>query len=287
MFEKRFLFLSTIENTVTVDRGMLILDPAYKGKIFCKGIYVQTVPEIEYGYDLKWVRLDRDRSIISGWDLNWEMTKMHQEALASQPEKMAPVLYAALVNKTADVDGLERAATIEPAVTEAMVAAFRATHGDDAVPVESIGDSAKLGHAGLRGVVVPAALKKVLEPEISAKKLIEKLNTDGIGAFSWDALTETEQENLFWAIEQLQPHVDADLLDRINVVEFQNAIIMGNANIKTGKVNLAKKILSNKMQTLSTVVHEFAHIASSAGDGEKSHVAAIEQFWTVMYKARI
>ena len=54
-----------------------------------KGIYITTVSTLSYGYDLKTVRLDRDRRMVDSWDLRWELSKMLRDAVGKEPCRLS------------------------------------------------------------------------------------------------------------------------------------------------------------------------------------------------------
>lgn len=57
--------------------GKIILDVAETGNLYVNGLLVCKT-SLHYGYDLKpsVIKLDRDRSTVSSWDLGWETSRM-------------------------------------------------------------------------------------------------------------------------------------------------------------------------------------------------------------------
>lgn len=60
-------------DTLDTRLGRVLLNPEQKGKLYVNGLYICTMKELEYGYDLPpdKVNLDRDRRIMSGFDVQW------------------------------------------------------------------------------------------------------------------------------------------------------------------------------------------------------------------------
>lgn len=60
------------------DYGRVLLDGDQSGRVYVKGLYVCTVKELCYGYDLEpqYITLDRDRSLIRNFDLVWRTSSM-------------------------------------------------------------------------------------------------------------------------------------------------------------------------------------------------------------------
>lgn len=62
--------------------GKVLLNPKFKGKIFVKGLYVCTRDFLTWGYDLapELIKLDRDRSLIDSFDLQYTLGKVISES---------------------------------------------------------------------------------------------------------------------------------------------------------------------------------------------------------------
>lgn len=66
---------------ITSERGAILLDPEYAGKIYVGGLFVCT-SVLKYGYDLNpsEVTLNRDRQALADWDVNSMSAKMWMES---------------------------------------------------------------------------------------------------------------------------------------------------------------------------------------------------------------
>jgi hypothetical protein len=96
-----------------------------------------------------------------------------------------------------------------------------------------------------------------------------------------DSLCIDESNNLAWAVSVL-----ADVGVTVNpaVVKFvRDGEILGL--YKGGEIFIAKSMLADKVDALSTLVHEYAH--NFGGDGTIAHSSAIESLWTNIAKARM
>ena len=80
LMKGRFLFLAKPKNVVETSYAQVLLDEHMKGRVFVKGIFVQNSPDLSAGYNFKQVETDRDRRMISGWDLRYNAAKAWEEA---------------------------------------------------------------------------------------------------------------------------------------------------------------------------------------------------------------
>ena len=73
------LFLQEdIGQVINTPHGDILLDLRYKGLTFVEGLYIGKVSDINYGYNFNanQVKLDRDRRLISSFDLSWNTSAM-------------------------------------------------------------------------------------------------------------------------------------------------------------------------------------------------------------------
>jgi hypothetical protein len=288
----RFLVDDEEDQQVHVKDGTILLHPDREGQVYVQGIYSSTVPKLSYGYDLHSAKLDRDRKITDMWDLRWKLAAMLREAVAKDPERLAPAVYKMLKAKTDDVQHLEYNSSDDFA--ESMAAEFKAEHGEEAIPVEGMAESQQLDHLGAQGVVVSDTLKKVLERKVkSASEVKRELATAAQAEYSWQDL-EDEERAILDRLVGLIHEVTADwrgswnlkpLLDRLHVVDFKKPGLEGTCERATGTVKIARRLLADEEDTLIVLVHEEAHALSAASDGAKQHLDMIERIWARLYFA--
>ena len=135
-------------------------------------------------------------------------------------------------------------------------------------------------HLGRKGVIVPRAVKEIVKQRVgSAETVTEELRTEVVRTYSWHELESAEKVNFEDAVEMIKeanPLGANALFETIDIVDFRSDDLMGQ--FKDGRYLVAKKLLSNRDETLATLVHEVAH--EEGGDGEKGHVAALESIWS-------
>lgn len=281
---KNFRFLNENRgNEIFIDgRGTILRDPSLKGKVFVKGIFVQYDENLSCGYDLLDADIDRDRRMISSWDLSYKMRGMWEQA-ATQNVAAATAFFDQLLNNASDTNSVREAAYCDDKASEKVAEMFTAKFGD-AVPVDNIGDAAELEHFGKRGVVVSKSLKAYVEKQRGTLASVKaSLAKQTAKLYSWDELSDAEKTNLKRAVSLVGKALDNVSLSSVNVVDFHDAGLMGTFQATTDEIQIARRILDSRAVTLETMVHEFAHRAG--GDGEHKHVAEIERIWSAIVEA--
>jgi hypothetical protein len=276
---ENFLFLTLRENQdrVKTSEGTLLLSPKYKGKLYVKGIFVQNHTQLSFGYDIEDADLDIDRKMIESWSLSSKTRRIYLEAMASRSDLFAQFDKQLASGSSVEVQNLSDYNVDEvPEEAVAFVAnKFRERHGDNAVPVRTLGESKDLDHLGAKGVVVNEQQLLVLSQVLdTADKVTARLREEVVKRFGWHDLSTEEQDALTEAVATVNA-VEPVGFDTVEVVTFRSKDLLGQ--YKDGKTLLSRKILADYGETLATIVHEVAH--ARGGDGDKSHVAQIERIW--------
>jgi hypothetical protein len=157
-FKPRFLPL--VEDEIPPDKiyrcycGALLMEERFKGQIFSQGIYVQTMDDFKYGYDLKLV-LDRDRNTVPDFDVQWAAGRVLTSYESSMDEmKSYDLVY----------DGNREARYMDfgPKARELFGEAFQEKHGADAVPITTDDEAKDVRRVGMNPVIVPGKVKEIL-----------------------------------------------------------------------------------------------------------------------------
>lgn len=282
-FRKRFFFLLTEAErgeTVETSGGDMLLSPALKGRVFVKGIYVQTSENLSAGYNIADLSLDRDRRVISGWDLSWHTSQIIQRASGKNADAAAG-LYQNLKKESA-ADG---SAGIEYARGEAVVsdvaARFEAEFGVGTVPVANETEATRIRSLGAMASVVPDGLRKVLQKKTgSFYENVARLTDAGTVSLDPSTLTDAERSVLAYAEETIHNALGEEYV--FGVVEFTDGRL-GCTDISTGEMRLARKALVSRSRALGTAIHEVAHKRTCDADGSLRHVASIEAIWEMVH----
>jgi len=277
----RFLFLTKPKalDCTTTHAGSLLCHADHLGKVYVKGILVSSNSGLQYGYDLSDAEIDRDRKMVDSYDLGCRTNAIWMAALEREPA-LASDYMRLLESQAKDVDGMSgayRASQISNESQGRLVDLFKAKHGPNALPVQSLAESADIEHLGMQGVVVSAALRVVLERSLgTAEQNALKLRKQPLESFGWHQLSEEERTNLTSAIELVNAQEPLTIAD-VDVRSFRDEAFEGF--FRDGRVLLAKKVLADRSKTLLVLVHETAHKAGGA-DGDKAHVANLERIWS-------
>jgi hypothetical protein len=291
-YKKNFMFLGGVsdDDVITTERGRLLLSKDLKGCLYVKGIFVQYDPKVGYGYDYVHASVDRDRKMVSTWDKNWENSKIWLEAVNKNPDALFDSFFQLLQDENSDLDGLGdyHLSGLSEATVNLVVDKFVAMHGSNAVPVENLEQSRELEHLGRLGVVTPKALRMVVQSKQGSLSEVQaSLRKETTTCYSWHELSELEKSNLklgIALIESIEDYPSAvGLLRLVSIVDFRSDTLLGQ--FKEGNIFLSKKILTDREETIATLVHEFAHFGG--GDGAYGHVAMMERLWKGVVKALI
>jgi hypothetical protein len=131
-------------------------------------------------------------------------------------------------------------------------------------------------HYGFKGVVVQPGLMGVLKNEASMNidKLREDYKTSAQKTYGWTDLT-IEERLLYVKVLDVVQGAAVELgygtvEDRLTIVDFGDAGLDGT--YQGGKIQIAKRLLSDPEEFLITLVHEVAH--AQGGDGTVGHERA-------------
>jgi hypothetical protein len=195
---------------------------------------------------------------------------------------------------------------------EAIAGHFKAEYGDEAVPVQSIGDSAEMGHFGKKGIVVPQSMRGLLEKSSVATPAEVKASfANSIKkSYSYDELEENERgtllkiEDVFdkvWegipreipALEKFSTdygfsqktllYLPKSVMHKLEIVDFFDKGIQGLCKMDECLIYVSKDVLKNYYLALRVVVHELAHMVDGTSDGHKGHVSTMEELWCLVY----
>jgi hypothetical protein len=138
------------------EKKEIIFGEQEKGRIYVGGLYVTTAKSFHCGYAFRAgeIKLDRDRGMVSGFDLAWATSQIW-EGTAS--EKVAELLEAG----APDVEYVkEHAHKSSPAVAY-YGSYFPSKYGTNAIPVSSQEEIERAANAGMKWVLVPEKVKSI------------------------------------------------------------------------------------------------------------------------------
>lgn len=163
VLKKLFLFItppSKIE-TIETSHGTLLLNPAYEGQVFSRGIFVRKFDNLSCGYDMNGLTLDRDRRFVNEWDLHYLLGKLWQDACATHPARASARFYEMVVDGKAEVAQAKYHA--DEKMLKDVRDRYEKEHGADSVPVGTMAQAKDVEEAGGKPTMVNDVLKELLE----------------------------------------------------------------------------------------------------------------------------
>lgn len=254
-----------------------------KGRVYVRGVFVQVMDDIAYGYDLRSAKVDRDRKMVDAWDAKYQMTEA-LTALSAKNAQVAKTLYEQAKLNKGDGAGYTLGYA-QGAALDALVEAFDADFGADAVPCSDAEQVKQLRYLGKNAAVVPEKLREALEKRRGkAATALEHALNQPAKVIPGSELTATERDNLDMALSLLS---DVGLTTAVDVVEFHDAKLDGRIHVKSEMINVARRTLTSVKRVMEVLVHELAHRESGAGDGTTAHTQAVETIWSKLWAKAI
>lgn len=275
--KEKFLFLYPRKiDAVKTPRGSLLLTDRWKGRVYVKGILVQTDPKLAYGYDLTEVTLDRDRRVVASWDLHYELRRIWTDAVDLRPELLEDFTKLLERIDRNDTKGFDSygADSLSDWAARFVADTFKGKHGHQAVPVLTRADAKDVEHLGVHGVVCSEPMAAVLARTVGDVKTVhDRLRKEVVHTFASEELEPEEQLVLQGAVDLVAM---VEPVGAVDVVAFRSDSLMGQ--FKDDRSLIARRLLRDRAKTLETMVHEVAH--RQGHDGDKAHVARIERIWS-------
>lgn len=158
------------------DLGKVLLPEQYKGKIFCKGIYVCNIEKLEYGYDFEYLQLGRDRNLASSVDISWKTAQIWSKLGATYGKD--ELVLKMLKSDAPDVEDLNYFTGHK--LKSSIFEEFQQENGPKSYPCSSEYQKREIASLGYKPVVVSETHRRTLEgslPSLSSIKEKQKLST--------------------------------------------------------------------------------------------------------------
>jgi len=114
---------------IQTPKGRILLDDKYKGRMYVNGLFVCPTKYI-HGYDFlpQYLKLDRDRKLVSDWDLQWLASQMWASSGSNKIAELAR-------QNAPDVAHIQYQTITSLTPTSTAYVDFREQYGENAVPV--------------------------------------------------------------------------------------------------------------------------------------------------------
>jgi hypothetical protein len=79
--DNTLLLHEDLGEVLNANRGRILLDKRYAGKLFVNGLFICDVVDLQHGYDVnpQYIKLDRDRKLVSDFEIEWEASRLWDE----------------------------------------------------------------------------------------------------------------------------------------------------------------------------------------------------------------
>lgn len=254
--------------------GMLILDQAMKGRVFVKGIWVEDRTDLEFGYDLQNVRLNRDRNLVADWDLGYHTAHIITNVLGNDKnsefsKQILDRAYNNILLNPSSKEARELSSCLWVDQRKTLADMFQEEHGKKAIPVSTQDGAKQAEFLGRSGVVVTQAMADALSPVKGMGADAEVKGTTITNVYDQDSLTKDEKAKIADSCSMISlTGVLTITPDEVKIVDYNKDNVMGMYFI--GQIGIARKILANSLDVvLGVLVHEVAH--RIAADGTRDH----------------
>ena len=267
-YKRSFLVLKKKNKSmITTYQGDLLTDPKHAGRIYVKGIEVEWHDDLVFGYNFRDADIDRDRKMISSWDLEYKMGTI-LGAVVQRGHKYKRKIYKMLKEGARDVKRLEYAGE---GVAKMMLKEFTKEHGTESMPVASAAESREVGHYGKRGIVVPEGMAAVMKTTLGDMAQVKRTLCEATYKVIEECdLTENQRNNYRKALEMIRRVKEVNE-DNIQLVVYKDTTL---GQWVAGKIRIGTRALETLKEALCTLVHELCH--GYGTDGEKGFVSQVE-----------
>jgi hypothetical protein len=282
-FQLRFIDLQQGLATIDTSEGQILTDEQQRGRLYVKGIHVETRDNLAAGYNLTGsVRTDRDRRMVNSFDFDYHIGHAWVDALTSGAITPARLL-AHLQSGCEDAQGVPHRYCPEKHL-ERVAQAWRDAYGANTIPVKDhsgVNDASHFGKIGR--ITTPEVISFFRDySELSLEKLRSERRGDVVETYTSLELEPLELRNLQLALSLIEPSAAAlglaPIAQRLRVVDFRDDSILGTHHFdqksESFRINIARKNLDSLESTIRVIVHEAAHDYGDDGSAQHEHAEA-------------
>lgn len=264
VMKKNYLFITPPGEKLISRSGEILLSEEYKGKVFLKGIYVETT-ELSYGYNLYQGEVDRDRKMMRRFNLYWEISNLWAANITDNLE----IVEDLLKNDSSEVKNIDT--FLFPDDFSLLADSFKSKYGSNAYPVYSEDSFRQLqvlnGNPIRLNENYTDCLRRALP---SFADYLSSLAQAPTKFYNDDELSEKELM-LIAQIYNLAAKVIS--VPHYYIVDFADPDVSGQR--RDGEIYISKKCLSDKSDLIATFVHESCHLFG--GDLSQTFHQIVEQ----------
>lgn len=159
--------------------GTILLDSCHKGKLFVNGLYICTDTTLHYGYNIapKFIKLDRDRRLVSTIDIIWETARMWRNVNRHDLVKSmllidAPDVKYIQKRSQSSIEDID----FDTTIGNTLVEDFQTEYGMNAIPVVNNEDLERVRRdlPDNKPIIVNTAHYSYLASRVEALKYIKQ-----------------------------------------------------------------------------------------------------------------
>ena len=268
-------------DTYETSYGQILNGEMVKGCLFVGGIFIEKNEDLHYGYNFKpsAVTLNRDRHTIAGWSAECATANMwHDLSIRSVNREVHLVTVEdMLMNNILDVRKLSEPYISSTILIEKLAERFRSKHGTEAHPVSNTDQARRLSFTSILGIVTGEAYTRMLERSFgTVSQVVDRKQKMPVEEIPIDTLKFDEQRNLAFALALIRQ--ENMPVFNIKVVNFHGEDILGQCRLSESVIMIARKILHDLKETLTILIHEYAH-TDGDGDGTVAFCWAERKLW--------
>lgn len=265
--QSKVLSLSPPKSKMSNSRGSILLDPEHQKKLYVKGLYVGELTDAEFGYDLLDLSLDRDRRVPSKYDIEYEISSLWQELLAEDKIDIKSIIVVLGEN---NLEGRSLHTYSGSNLASKIFKYFEEIHeSENIILVSSTTEEEAAKHYGLVPVHVSFHVKEFYEKyQTNFSTRLKALNKKVSNTYSISDLRDDEREVFQEIIGKLKNVIPENMI--ISIVDFKGDTIRGLFTPSSPiRIDIARKLLTSRFDTLKVLVHEISHIEGK--DASFSH----------------
>ncbi len=214
----RILFLS-VPTMLRCEQGDIIIDEAYKGEIYIKGVFIQKHAGFNYGYNFKNVKCDSDRKMVSYYDLKEQSAKLWAEVANHGDDESFALFYKLLSKDKVDVEEIETDLFADTLTK--LVDMFKSIHGEEAIPILESEDL-NSNISNVITITTPYFLTKLLRKQLTSYDSIkQEYNEQRLKVYAIDDLTNWQRKVFCYGNQLLNIYNDT-----FTVVDFQGEHVL-------------------------------------------------------------
>jgi hypothetical protein len=291
--QKSFMFMQEGVEGKGNYYGKVLTGETFRNKVFAKGIFVKDMDGMKWGYDLANMTLNRDRSMVDEWDVRSNVIMLLCNLYDEKEIALSDIRELFINNNWETRSSYYWSGT--SAIKDLLAQYVREQEGKKCIVTSSSDEAVKAESFGWSAVRVPKALADAFGRLLTGEESLEFRKSIGLSTvsemmnemrdavvetYNKSALSEEESQNLSWAVDVL---ASVGVTVDPYVVRFADDKLLGL--YKGGSISISKSQLTDKAETLATLVHEYSH--NFGGDGTIAHSSAIESIWTQIARARM